>query len=83
MEISVEKAMENIIEVLVKRAGERIFHVSAPALYVNNPEDGIWTIEFEGIIVTWKIYIDPASQLLFEVTGYEDKRKLVGIKFTI
>ncbi|MDD4990043.1 MAG: hypothetical protein PHW31_01910 [Candidatus Pacebacteria bacterium] len=72
-------------EEAIKKAGQEIFHTSPAALYVTNPEDNIWVIEFEGVAVSGKAYPDSTqeSQIIFEVIKIEGERKLVGLKFTI
>jgi len=72
----------DIVEAVVMKAGEQIFHVSPATLYVKNTEDGVWVIFFEGVAVTGEIHVND-KEATFEAIKIEGKRKLAGLKFTI
>ncbi|MDD5433040.1 MAG: hypothetical protein PHE77_00030 [Candidatus Pacebacteria bacterium] len=74
--------MKEILEVIVRRVGERIFR--APVQVVNL-ENNTWVIESEGVFLTGKLYPSPitATLLIFEVIKVQGKRELVGLEFTM
>ncbi|MFH0740057.1 MAG: hypothetical protein V1819_02960 [bacterium] len=72
----------DIVEDVVRKAGEQIFHVSQATLYVNSPETGIWVIFFEGVAVTGRVHVEE-KEAIFEAIKVEGERRLVGLKYTI
>lgn len=82
-----EEAQDNdeIIEAVIRKAGEEMFHVSAAGLYLSCDENETWSIMCEGITIMGKVYPDPVqeSQMIFEVVAYQDERNWEGRKFTI
>ncbi|MDD5738854.1 MAG: hypothetical protein PHY72_02950 [Candidatus Pacebacteria bacterium] len=72
----------DIVEAVVRKAGQTIFHVSPATLYVNSPQDGIWAICFEGVSVIGKVCVQE-QKAIFEAIKVEGEKKLIGLRYTI